>query len=355
MKKKECLMCLACVLLFTCIGAVTLTAQEEEIIEEAREIPLLLQARLYNQKRYTPQSEIIVEIRLANVGTGLLTIILEPKFAEHISYVVTDQSGATPPPTPIVLLGTDPQSKTPARVASLAEEEEGLAREVTLGSGEALLLRDVISNKYRFARGSYQLTVNATLIEPDVRLQAPSVRFTVFSDYYSQAATEEMSMIVEESIVGGDEPSEMEKEEMIEGRMEERLLLNPDTVVKRMLAALQGERWEELYSYLNLIVLYREDPDRNQLYVNGNVATQQQLIDQFRELIQSQNSPLFRVPLEYKIVHTEYSDVLAVVRAEILIPLAEREKITESYELTYRLQGGEGAWEIYSVSATKTR
>lgn len=352
MKRRKYAICLAAVLLFACMSLMTTIAQEEEIIfvemmEDADTAALVFQAHLYNQQRYTPQSEIITEIRLTNTGTAPLTITLNPNLIKHISYLVTNQDGIVPPPATATLATFDQSAKIPARIAELTEEE----RKVTLSKGEALLFRDVISDRYSFAHGSYQLTTSMTLSEPNIRLDAPSLRFTVFPAPTVRRTPKTTAMMAEETLMTDDM-------ELTNAGQEERAPLRaapPDAVVRQMLTTLQEERWEELYGYLDLISLYREEPGRNSLYVNGNITTQQQLIDQFRELIQTQNSPLFRIPNTYRIVHTEYNDVLALVRAEITILLTGQQGITESYELTYRMRRGQREWMIYSISATKSR
>lgn len=291
-----------------------------------------LQARLYNQQRYTPQSQITVELRLTNFGLEPFTLMLSENIYDHIAYTLTDRDGTVPP----------------LRRRAAAERSNDEAREVSLGANESLLFRDIISDRYLFASGSYHLTVTLSIEQPEVLMRAPSLRFTIFD---APSIAERMTKVDAQN---SDAASATITTKNIADRERNDIIPNmpPDVVVWGMLMALQNERWGEVYSYLDLVGLYREDPQRNNLYANGNSAVRQQLLEEFRILIRSQNTPLFRIPSRYRVLRTEYSDVLAEVRVEVAIPVEGGEEL---YQLTYRLRAEEKGWRIYNISATTRR
>lgn len=323
---------IALMMMLALMGGQAVAGQEAVVVVDEQE-PLSLQARLYNQQRYTPQSQITVELRLTNLGLEPLILTLSENISDHIAYTLTDRDGNAPP--------------LRRRVEAARSSE---AREVSLGANESLLFQDTISDRYLFASGSYHLTVALSIEQPSFLMRAPSLRFTVFdapSTVESMTKTEAQNPDTAVAAVTIENAADRESSYITPDTP-------PDVVVWGMLTALQNARWEEVYSYLDLVSLYREDPQRNDLYVNGNSAVRQQLIEEFRILIRSQNTPLFRIPSRYRVLRTEYSDVLAEVRVEIAIPLEEGGG-GELYQLTYRLRTEEKGWQIYNISATTRR
>lgn len=93
-----------------------------------------------------------------------------------------------------------------------------------------------------------------------------------------------------------------------------RQSLSPDEVIRYFLNARKEQREESYFLYVNLEMLYRRDPVRDNLYRRSSQQNREKLLADFRQQIWRQDPELVRIPTGWEIEKTEYDSRTARVR-----------------------------------------
>ncbi len=93
-----------------------------------------------------------------------------------------------------------------------------------------------------------------------------------------------------------------------------RQSLSPDEVIRYFLNARKEQREEAYFLYVNLEMLYRRDPVRDNLFRRSSQQNREKLLADFRLQIWQQDPELVRIPTGWEIEKTEYDSRTARVR-----------------------------------------